>query len=203
MDHRSYTGGVMPAGPDRIQFDLRINGRRLRPSLRWEPTEENLERAREHRKMLKARILAGTFRLAEEFPEYVRRHTKELPLALIFCDEVFDAFLHMRRRALSAGTLRPRRSTRIGRSSITPGDLRSAVGRYFRCDTRSCSGSPIHKRGRRRPTTTRSARYVERSRSASRIIPRRAIRQRCCGVPASARRTALSSIPSVFKMPKH
>jgi Arm domain-containing DNA-binding protein len=93
MDHSSYTGGVMPAGPDRIQFDLRINGRRLRPTLRWVPTEENLQRAREHRKALKARIAAGTFRLAEEFPDYVRRHTRETALALVFCADVFDAFL--------------------------------------------------------------------------------------------------------------
>jgi hypothetical protein len=48
----------MPAGSDRIQFDLRINGRRLRPTLPWPSTEENLQRAREHRKMLKARIAA-------------------------------------------------------------------------------------------------------------------------------------------------
>ena len=73
MVRRSITGGVTSAGTDRIQFDLRVNGRRLRPTLAWAPTEENLQRAREHRKMLKARIAAGTFRLAEEFPEYVRR----------------------------------------------------------------------------------------------------------------------------------
>jgi Arm DNA-binding domain len=83
----------MASGTDRIQFDLRINGRRIRPTLPWAPTEENFHRAREHLKALKVRIAAGTFRLAEEFLDYVRRHTKQLPLALIFCDEVFDAFL--------------------------------------------------------------------------------------------------------------
>jgi hypothetical protein len=53
-----FLPGVMPAGSDHIQFDLRINGRRLRPTLPWPSTEENLQRAREHRKMLKARIAA-------------------------------------------------------------------------------------------------------------------------------------------------
>ena len=107
MVRRSITGGVTSAGTDRIQFDLRVNGRRLRPTLAWAPTEENLQRASEHRKMLKARIAAGTFRLAEEFPEYVRRHTKELPLALIFCDEVFDAFLAHEEARVIRGDLAP------------------------------------------------------------------------------------------------
>jgi hypothetical protein len=107
MCQKSRTGGVMPKGPDAIQFDLRINGRRIRPSLRWTPTEENLRRAREHLKTLKARIAAGTFRLAEEFPEYVRRHTKQLPLALIFCDEVFDALLAHEEARVARGDLAP------------------------------------------------------------------------------------------------
>src|SRR6185503_3364834 len=34
-----------------------------------------------------------TFRLVEEFPDYVRRHAKETALALVFCADVFDAFL--------------------------------------------------------------------------------------------------------------
>ena len=93
MGRKSTTGGVIAAGAARIQVDLHINGRRLRPTLPWAPTEENLQRAREHRKTLKAHIAAGTFRLAEEFPDYVRRHVEEMPLALTFCDEVFDAFL--------------------------------------------------------------------------------------------------------------
>ena len=105
MRHRSYTGGVMPAGPDRLQIDLRINGRRLRPTLSWVPTEENLQRAREHRKTLKARIAAGTFRLADEFPDYVRRHAKETPLALVFCADVFDAFLAYGEARVARGDL--------------------------------------------------------------------------------------------------
>ena len=77
MGCSSITGGIRPAGTDRIQFDLRINGRRLRPTLPWPPTDANLQRAREHIKTLKDRIAAGTFRLAEEFPDYVRRHMTE------------------------------------------------------------------------------------------------------------------------------
>jgi integrase len=95
----------MAAGSDRIQFDLRINGRRLRPTLPWAPTEENIQRAREHRRTLRARIAAGTFRLAEEFPDYVRRHVKEMPLALLFCDEVFDAFLAHEEARVTRGDL--------------------------------------------------------------------------------------------------
>ena len=38
MGRKSLTGGVIPAGSDRIRFDLRINGRRLRPTLPWAPT---------------------------------------------------------------------------------------------------------------------------------------------------------------------
>jgi hypothetical protein len=47
MGRRSITCGVMPAGSDGIQFDLHINGRRLRPTLPSTPTEENLQRARD------------------------------------------------------------------------------------------------------------------------------------------------------------
>ncbi len=102
---RSRTGGVIPAGTGRIQFDLRINGRRLRPTLPWPPTEANLHRARELIKALRARIAAGTFRLAEEFPDYIRRHVKEMPLALLFCDEVFDAFLAHEEARVARGDL--------------------------------------------------------------------------------------------------
>jgi integrase len=105
MGRRSISGGVMPAGSDRIQFDLRVNRRRLRPTLPWAPTEANLARAREHMKELRLKIAAGTFRLAEEFPDYVRRHVKEMPLALLFCEEVFDAFLAHEEARVARGDL--------------------------------------------------------------------------------------------------
>jgi integrase len=126
MDHQPYAGGVMPAGSDRIQFDLRINGRRLRPTLPWAPTEENLQHAREHRKMLKARIAAGTFRLAEEFPDYVRRYATETSLALVFCDDVFDAFLAHEEARVARGDLAP--STLESHRQILEHTWRPAIG---------------------------------------------------------------------------
>jgi hypothetical protein len=45
MGRKTITGGAMSAGSDRIQFDLSINGRRLRPTFHWVPTKENLPRA--------------------------------------------------------------------------------------------------------------------------------------------------------------
>jgi hypothetical protein len=39
MGRQSITGGVTPKGRHRIQFDLRIEGVRYRPSLRWVPSE--------------------------------------------------------------------------------------------------------------------------------------------------------------------
>jgi len=127
MVRRPTTGGIVAAGANRIQFDLRINGRRLRPTLPWPPTEENLQRAREHMRTLKDRIAAGTFRLAEEFPEYVRRHAKEMPLALIFCDEVFDAFLAHEQARVARGDLAP--STLDSHRQILDHTWRPAIGR--------------------------------------------------------------------------
>jgi len=126
MGCKSITGGVMPAGSDRIQFDLHINGRRLRPTLPWAPTEENLQRARVHIKTLKARIAAGTFRLAEEFPDYVRRHVKTMPLALTFCDEVFDVFLAHEEARVARGDLAP--STLASHRQILNYTWRPALG---------------------------------------------------------------------------
>ncbi|HVX91195.1 MAG TPA: DUF3596 domain-containing protein [Candidatus Paceibacterota bacterium] len=126
MGCKSITCGVMPAGSDRIQFDLHINGRRLRPTLPWAPTEENLQRARVHIKTLKARIAAGTFRLAEEFPDYVRRHVKTMPLALTFCDEVFDVFLAHEEARVARGDLAP--STLASHRQILNYTWRPALG---------------------------------------------------------------------------
>ncbi|MCK9540348.1 Arm DNA-binding domain-containing protein [Dokdonella sp.] len=80
MGRRSLTGGVQPAGPHRIQFDLNIDGVRYRPTLPWIPTEPNLRRARQLLASIKLRIAAGTFRFTEEFPQF--RHRYRLPLTL-------------------------------------------------------------------------------------------------------------------------
>jgi hypothetical protein len=77
MGRRSLSGGVRPAGPDRIQFTCMFAGVRYRPTLPWAPTETTLRRARQHLIGINARIAAGTFSFAEEFPAY--RHLKKVP----------------------------------------------------------------------------------------------------------------------------
>jgi hypothetical protein len=39
MGRKSITGGVMPAGPSRIQLTFFIDGVRFRPTLPWIPHE--------------------------------------------------------------------------------------------------------------------------------------------------------------------
>jgi len=104
MGRRSITGGVVPAN-GRIQFDFAIEGSRYRPTLRWEPSEANLRRAREHLRRIKARIAAGTFNFAEEFPDF--RGLQKLPLSLRApsCSEVFDAFLQHEETRVAKGDL--------------------------------------------------------------------------------------------------
>ncbi len=93
MGRRSLSGGVRPAGPDRIQFTFMFAGVRYRPTLPWTPTETTLRRARQHLVGINARIAAGTFSFAEEFPDY--RHLKEVPRAGSprTCGQVFDEYL--------------------------------------------------------------------------------------------------------------
>lgn len=62
------SGGVRAKGPDRIQFD--IEGVRYRPTVMRVPTETNLRRARKQLEDIKARIAAGQFCFAEEFPDF-------------------------------------------------------------------------------------------------------------------------------------
>jgi hypothetical protein len=107
MGRRSITGGVIPANGRRIQFDFAIEGVRYRPTLRWEPTEANLRRAREHLRRIKARIAAGTFNFAEEFPDFRRLHELPLTLRAQTCAEVFDAFLRHEERRVAKGDLAP------------------------------------------------------------------------------------------------
>ena len=68
-------------------------GVRYRPTLPWTPTETTLRRARQHLVGINARIAAGTFSFAEEFPDY--RHLKEVPRAGSprTCGQVFDEYL--------------------------------------------------------------------------------------------------------------
>ncbi len=93
MGRRSISGGVTPKGIDRIQFAFMLDGVRYRPSIERRPTEANLRRAREQLKDIKARIRAGTFSFAEEFPDFRDLHKVIDPSQLRTCAQVFDEFL--------------------------------------------------------------------------------------------------------------
>lgn len=69
MGRRSKTGGVAPAR-ERIQLTFVYRGERCRPTLDLPPTPPNLKHAARYLADIKARIRAGTFDLATEFPEY-------------------------------------------------------------------------------------------------------------------------------------
>jgi integrase len=111
MARRSLSGGVVAKGHDRIQFDFMLDGVRYRPSLRRPPTEANLRRARERLEDIKERIQRGTFRFAEEFPDFRDLHKVRDPSQMPSCDQIFDAFLshceaRVARNDMSATTLR-------------------------------------------------------------------------------------------------
>src|SRR6185437_6453689 len=105
MGRKSITGGVMPAGPSRIQFDFRIEGRRFRPTLPWIPNETNLRRARAILARIKAQIAAGTFCFADKFPRYKGLSRLAPPFRARTCGEVFDAFLRHEEARLARGDL--------------------------------------------------------------------------------------------------
>jgi Arm DNA-binding domain len=107
MGRRSVTGGVIPLGRYRIQFDFTVDGVRYRPTLKWTPNETNLRRARDRLARIKARIDAGTFTFTEEFPAYRFRHTLRMPLRARTCSDVFDAFLGHERARVARGDLAP------------------------------------------------------------------------------------------------
>ena len=77
MGRKSITGGVIPAGLNRIRFDFTVDGHRFRPTVAWIPNETNLQRARAHLARIKVQIVAGTFCFADEFPRY--RGLEKLP----------------------------------------------------------------------------------------------------------------------------
>lgn len=76
MGRKSETGGVTPLG-DRIQVRFTWRGKDLRPTLDMKPTAANLKHAKRIRDSVLADITAGTFNLAEYFPDYkfADRHT--------------------------------------------------------------------------------------------------------------------------------
>jgi integrase len=120
------TGGGTAAPHGRIQFNFRIDGVRYRPTIKRQPSEANLRRARERLEVIKRQIEAGTFSFAEEFPDYrfLRRLSGVANSRL--CNQVFGEYLvhcdaRRRRDDLSMATL-------IGYRKILDGVWRPALG---------------------------------------------------------------------------
>lgn len=91
MGRRSTSGGVRQKG-DRIEFDIRWQGKRYRPTIDQPPTEVNLRAARKRHEAITRRIRNGTFNFAEEFPDY--KHIGEVvPASSVTFDTVADQFL--------------------------------------------------------------------------------------------------------------
>jgi hypothetical protein len=107
MGRRSTTGGVLPLGHRWIQFDFTVNGVRYRPTLPWIPNETNLRRARARLMQIKARIAAGTFSFAEDFPDFRFSHNLPVLLRARTCGDVFDAFLKYEARRVAREDLAP------------------------------------------------------------------------------------------------
>jgi integrase len=107
MGRISISGGVRSKGLRRIQFDFVMDGIRLRPSLPWVPTPENLEKAHKLLARIKAQIEAGTFSFVDTFPNF--RALKELPRGIHArrCGEVFDDFLNHEAARVARGDLAP------------------------------------------------------------------------------------------------
>jgi integrase len=127
MGRRSVSGGVVPAGITRIQFDFNIDRTRFRPTLPWVPTEANLWRARTRLAHIKAQIAAGTFSFSEEFPEYRVRRRLGLPPRTLICSEVFDAFLSHCKARVARGDLAP--ATLVSHEKILDRVWRPTIGR--------------------------------------------------------------------------
>jgi integrase len=123
---RAFTGGVTAKGKKRIQYDFIFEGVRYRPSVARTPSEANLRRARLHLAGIRERIAAGTFRFADEFPNY-----RCLPDALRLlsqrtCGEVFNEFLSHCESTLAKGGMAA--ITVVGYRKILDGVWRPSIG---------------------------------------------------------------------------
>jgi integrase len=136
MGRKSITGGVRAKGSDRIQFDFEFNGVRYRPTIGRIPTEGNLRRARKQLQDIRGRIADGTFRFAEEFPDFrdidhvegggaTERRT---------CNDVFDDFLRHTESRVSKGDLAF--ATLQGYRKILEAVWRPKIGHEFFDDVR-------------------------------------------------------------------
>jgi integrase len=95
MGRRSLSGGVAAKGADRIEFTFVYNGKRVRPTLKINPSEANLRRARVRLVDIKRRIANGTFVFADEFPDYKLLDDVAPPpdRKIVTFNDVADAFL--------------------------------------------------------------------------------------------------------------
>jgi integrase len=125
----STTGGVIPIGGRRVRFDFTLEGVRFRPTLPWIPHEANLRRAQAPLVRIKARIEAGAFCFAEEFPDYRGVHHIPMPLRAQSCGAVFDAFLRHGAARVARGDLAP--ITLASHRQILDHVWRPALGRLL------------------------------------------------------------------------
>jgi integrase len=93
MRRLSTRGGVRAKGANRIQLDFNYAGIRYRPTIAATPTESNLQRARTRLRVIRARIAAGTFSFAEEFPAYRYNHRLARSFSMQTCNDIFDSYL--------------------------------------------------------------------------------------------------------------
>ena len=93
MGRKSQSGGVTPIGTRRTRFDFVFAGRRYRPPVLRAPTAANLRQARKQLVGMKARIDAGTFSFADEFPHFRDLAAVSDSGFSRTCGQVFDAFL--------------------------------------------------------------------------------------------------------------
>lgn len=99
MGKKSALSGVRPRGVDRIEFDFEFEGIRYRPTVLRTPSEANLRRAYKQLEDIKRRIMLGTFKFEDEFPDYRFKAARSAandsqPEAKVeTCDEVFNKFL--------------------------------------------------------------------------------------------------------------
>jgi hypothetical protein len=103
IHHRRGDSDRPPSHPVR----LHPRGRALSADVAVDPHEANLRRARAHLVRIKARIEAGTFCFAEEFPDYRGVHHIPMPLRAQACSAVFDAFLRHGAARVARGELAP------------------------------------------------------------------------------------------------
>lgn len=126
MCGRTLTGGVGPREPiasnSICEFTVGASAQRCV----GRPRGKLVARPRVHEDV-EGTHCRDTFHLAEELPAYVRRHTKDAPLAPLYCDDMFDAFLAHEAARVASGGLAP--SALQAHRQILDHTWRPAIGR--------------------------------------------------------------------------